>query len=167
MGGHNLLPMKELRSLLADLGYGNIRTYIQSGNCVFHSSERKASRIEKRVGEAIEKRFGFHPRIFAMTVDELDAAIAANPYPQGYEDPKSVHIFFLSEPAVNADLDALQPLRKGAEDFALTDSAFYLYAPDGIGRSKLAAKIERYVPVQMTGRNFRSVLKIAALASSR
>lgn len=101
-----------------------------------------------------------------MTADALDAVVADNPYKQGDDDPKSVHIFFLVKPAVGADLSPLKAFREGGEDFTLTDRAFYLYAPDGIGRSRLATKIERHVPVQMTARNLRSVMKIAELARS-
>lgn len=166
VGGNNILPMIELRDLLADIGCENVRTYIQSGNCVFQSNIRKANIIEKQVGEAIENKFGFRPHIFALTADALDAVIEGNPYPQGYHDPKSVHVSFLSKAAKNADRAALEKLRKPNEAFTLTPIAFYLYAPEGIGRSKLAAKVERYIPVQMTSRNLRSVLKIADLAES-
>jgi len=166
VGGKNILPMKDLRDLLADIGCENVRTYIQSGNCVFQSGERKAGQIEKRIGEAIENRFGFRPQIFVLTADALDAVVANSPYKQGNDDPKSVHIFFLAKLAKGADLSPLEVLREGGEEFTLTDRAFYLYAPDGIGRSKLAAKIERHVPVPMTARNLRSVMKIAELARS-
>lgn len=166
VGGNNILPMKELYDLLTDLDCKNVRTYIQSGNCVFQSATRSGGQIEKKIGEAIEKKFGFRPRIFVLTADAMDAVIADNPYNQGDDDPKSVHVFFLAKPAVGADLSALEAFRKGGEEFTLTDHAFYLYAPDGIGRSKLATKIERHVPVPMTARNLRSVLKIAELAQS-
>ncbi len=166
VGGNNILPMKELRDLVTGLGCKNVRTYIQSGNCIFQSRERNASVIETQVGEAIEKKFGFRPCIFALPAEALDAVLADNPYRQSDDDPKSVHIFFLAKPVAGADLGALEAFRKGGEDFTLTDRAFYLFAPDGIGRSKLAAKIERYVPVQMTARNLRSVMKIAELARS-
>ena len=164
VGGNNILPMKELRNILANLGFQNVRTYIQSGNCVFQSDERKAAQIEKWVGEAIDNRFGFRPQIFVLTADALDAVVAGNPYKQGDDDPKSVHISFLAKPAKGANLSPLEAFREGGEDFTLTDRAFYLYAPNGIGRSKLAAKIERHVSVPMTARNLRSVMKIAELA---
>ena len=32
VGGHRKVPMAELRELLANSGYANVQTYIQSGN---------------------------------------------------------------------------------------------------------------------------------------
>ena len=164
VGGNNILPMKELRGLLNGLGYENVRTYIQSGNCVFETPTKDAGKLEDEIASAIEKRFGFSPHIFVLTLDALDEAIVANPYSQAHDDPKSLHLSFLAKPARDVDLDALEALKTDSEAFTLTDTVFYLYAPDGIGRSKLAAKAERYLAVPMTGRNLRSVLKIAELA---
>jgi uncharacterized protein (DUF1697 family) len=164
VGGNNILPMKDLRGLLDDLGYENARTYIQSGNCVFQSGENEAGKLEGEIGSAIEKQFGFRPHVFVLTLDALDEAIAANPYPQANDDPKSLHFSFLAKPARDVDLGALEALKADNEAFTLTDAVFYLYAPDGIGRSKLAAKTERHLAVPMTGRNLRSVLKITELA---
>lgn len=59
VGGNNILPMQELRELLEDLGCRNVRTYIQSGNCVFQSGERKADQIEKQIGTQSKKNSGF------------------------------------------------------------------------------------------------------------
>jgi uncharacterized protein (DUF1697 family) len=41
---------------------------------------------------------------------------------------------------------------------------FYLHAPDGIGRSKLASRVEKHLGVTATARNFRTVEKLMALA---
>lgn len=111
---------------------------------------------------AIDARFGFRPRTMVLSEDDLDAARAANPYAvAGEADPRSVHFYFLSEPARGADLSTLEALRKPDEAMTLTDRVFYLQAPDGIGRSKLAEKAEKCLGVAATARNFRSVTAIA------
>jgi len=53
-----------------------------------------------------------------------------------------------------------------SEKYSLTDSAFYLHAPDGIGRSKLGAGVERCLGVPATARNWRSVGKIGELLAA-
>ena len=62
------------------------------------------------------------------------------------------------------DFDALEGAKSDGERFALKDGVFYLHAPDGIGRSKLAANAERLLGVSMTGRNWRTVCKVVAIA---
>ena len=167
VGGNNLLAMKDLRALLLDLGYHGPQTYIQSGNCVFGSDDGPAATHEARIADAINARFGFSPQVFVLTMEALDEAISANPYRQGCDDPKTVHLNFLAEPADEADLERLDACRKDSEAYTLTRHVFYLYAPDGIGRSKLAAQAEKALGVAVTGRNLRSALKIAQLAKAR
>jgi uncharacterized protein (DUF1697 family) len=57
----------------------------------------------------------------------------------------------------------LDEIASESEAFRLTDSAFYLHAPDGIGRSKLASSVERCLAVPATARNLRTVSKIRSL----
>lgn len=166
VGGNNILPMQDLRGILDRLGYKSVCTYIQSGNCVFRSSISEPAKLEEAIGAAIEKQFGFCPQVFVMTLDALTKAIAANPYPQAIDDPKNLHFSFLSEPTEGIDFSALEAFQKESEDFTFKNSVFYLHAPEGIGRSKLAGKIPGIIPVPVTGRNLRSVLKIAELAKS-
>ncbi len=89
---------------------------------------------------------------------------AANPFPQAVDDPKSLHFFFLADTASNPDLDSLEKLRARSERFELIQKVFYLHAPNGIGRSKLAASAERLIGVPATARNWRSIRKIVEMA---
>lgn len=81
-------------------------------------------------------------------------------------NPKSLHVWFLTQQPSAPNLDALHDLRAESESFSLQDDAFYLYAPEGIGRSRLAAKVDRHLGVTMTARNWRIVSKIIELANN-
>lgn len=90
--------------------------------------------------------------------------MAANPFPEGEAQPKSLHFFFLEDAPKDPDLAALETMKAENERFALIDKVFYLHAPDGIGRSKVAEKFGRGWDVAITARNWRTVSKINALA---
>ena len=62
-------------------------------------------------------------------------------------------------------LDALTALKTDSERYTLNDWVFYLHAPDGIGRSKLAASVGRHLGVACTGRNWNTVAKLAEMAA--
>ena len=62
------------------------------------------------------------------------------------------------------DVKGLESLKKDSERFRLIDRVFYLHAPEGVGRSKLAAGAERLLGVTMTDRNWRTVRKIGEMA---
>lgn len=164
VGGNNLLPMKELRALLEGTGFQNVRTYIQSGNIVFASEETKASTLEAAIADRIDEKFGFRPRVLVLQASDIRAAIEGNPYPEGTKEPKNLHIYFLAQPAGEADLASLEQIKTPTERFTLKDRVFYLHAPEGVARSKLAMQAEKLLKVPATARNLRSTMKIAELA---
>ena len=90
----------------------------------------------------------------------IDRAISENPFSEADSEPKSVHLTFLSALPSNPDIKALERIRKPNERFVLKGKVFFLHAPDGIGRSKLAARIEKSLGVSGTSRNWRTVLKL-------
>lgn len=167
VGGKGTLPMKELVVLLQDLGCKNVSTYIQSGNAVFESEEKDASALAGRISAEIKHRRGFEPAIVLLSIEELEQAIALNPFPEATNNPQTLHLGFLSAVPANPDLKALENLKSESERFQLTDKVFYLHAPDGVGRSKLAAAAEKWLGVPMTDRNWRTVCALAEMAKSR
>jgi uncharacterized protein (DUF1697 family) len=162
VGGNNRLAMQPLRAALETLGFTAVQTYIQSGNCIFASTEINAARIAAMVGQAVLTLAGFLPGVVVLSQKSLTAALTGNPF--AAHDPKTVHLFFLAAPPADTALAALHRLQTASEQFVLTGMVLYLHAPDGIGRSKLAAQAERCLGVAATARNLRSVLKIAEIA---
>ena len=160
VGGHQKLPMAELKEVLARLGLSNIKTYIQSGNVVFDSEEGSRSLLAAQIQAAIDQSHGFAPSIMLLTAAEIETAIASNPFPEGAQEPKTLHLYFLSRAAEQPDFPALDQVKKESERYWLADQVFYLHAPDGIGRSKLATKVEKALGVAVTARNWRTVNKI-------
>jgi uncharacterized protein (DUF1697 family) len=166
VGGNNILPMAELRNDLEALELTNVRTYIQSGNVVFDSPTVTRSELAASISARIEERHGFRPNLVILSHEELIAAAKANPYPEAAAEPKTLHFSFLAEPATAPDTEALEALRSPTEEFELKGQVFYLHAPDGIGRSKLAAKVERHLGVSATARNYRTVDRLLSMASA-
>lgn len=165
VGGNNILPMAELRSDLESLGLNNVRTYIQSGNVVFDSTARSASSLTKKIASRIEERHGFRPHILLLKHGDLLAAVEANPFPDAVSNPKTLHFLLLAQTPTDPNILEIDEARSPTEAYNLTDRVFYLHAPDGIGRSKLAAKVERHLGVVATGRNFRTVEKLLSMSA--
>ena len=166
VGGNNPLPMKELVAALESIGARKVRTYIQSGNAVCESAEKNLARLSKQLSTEINKRCGFEPHVHILTLDALSKAIAENPFPEAVADPSSLHLGFLASPPKSPNLEKLATLRKDSERFLLTERVFYLHAPEGVGRSKLAANSEKLLGVQMTDRNWKTVCKVKEMAGS-
>ena len=162
VGGKNILPMKELRELLTNLGCENVATYIQSGNAVFKYSGDSAE-LPGLISIAIESGFGFRPSVMVLTADEFDAIAIAKPFSPEVLEPKFLHVWFLQEPAARANSAKMNDIASVDEKYLLTDLAVYLYAPNGVGRSKLAGGMEKCLGVPATARNWRTVSKIGEM----
>jgi uncharacterized protein (DUF1697 family) len=164
VGGHNRLLMKDLRAVMEGLGFKNVKTYLQSGNVVFQSRSRNSAKLSHEISKAISDGCQLTLPIFVLSQEDLQAAIAAHPFPEGEGDPKSLHFSFLKSRPASPDLAKLDSLRAPSEKFELKGNLFYLYAPDGIGRSKLAANVEKALGVELTARNWRSVQALMSMA---
>lgn len=163
VSGANRLPMPEFRQMLLELGLEQIHTHIQSGNAVFVDPGVKD--MQAKISAAMVDRFGFAPTMFVMDLADYDAVLAANPYQkQGAADGGKVHLYFLAKPVPAAEIMALTALAKDGEALVQTPAALYLLAPNGIGRSALAAKLEQNITAPKTARNYTSATAIAALA---
>jgi uncharacterized protein (DUF1697 family) len=167
VGGNNMIPMKDLRLIIEQQGCAEVRTYIQSGNAIFRTPLEDLSLLESRLTAAIARRYGFEPRVVVLTHKELERAAAANPFPEASAHPKNLHLFFLVDRPARPDLAGMQGLATPGERFALKGKTFYFYAPDGIGRSRLAARIDRHLGVQSTARNWRTVMTLIELAGGK
>jgi len=166
VGGRNKLPMRELTAMLEGLGLENIQTYIQSGNVVFQTNRVDLAELAAEIGTAVTQSHGFTPKVMLLDGRQLKEAVAANPFPQGESELKTLHFYFLETVPEAPDLAALETLKTNRERFQLISSVFYLYAPDGIGRSRLAEKVERALGVSATARNWRTVSQIVTMVEA-
>jgi uncharacterized protein (DUF1697 family) len=164
VGGKNALPMKDLVSIFENLGTSHVKSYIQSGNVVFRSASTDMSSFCKRLGIEIKERCGFEPHIFVIDASEFETAIKSNPFPDAESEPRSLHFGFLAVAPQNPDLKKLESLKSDSERFCLMGRVFYLHAPEGVGRSKLAASSEKLLGVTMTDRNWNTVCKLKEIA---
>ncbi len=164
VGGNNILPMKGLVALLETLGFRDVRTYIQSGNVIFRHGEDKASILSKMISAGIKKEYGFEPQVLVRKVADIERAMAINPFREAESDPKTLHLYFLTSVPKKPDMTMLESIKVSSERFVLKDDVFYLQAPNGVGRSKLAAQAERALGVSVTARNWRTISKIMDMA---
>lgn len=160
VGGKNLLPMKILKNYLLEAGFEHVETYIQSGNIILTAPNNP----DAIVGEIIERKFGFKAEVLALADTVFRESLKQNPYKDN--EAKSVHFYFCSQ-TPEFDKSKLEALSSATEEYCLINRVFYLYAPDGIGRSKLAAKLEKLLGVATTARNLNTVNKIDQLLNSR
>lgn len=164
VGGNNRLPMKDWRESLAALGLHNPRTYIQSGNAVFESG-KTAESLPDLITADIGARFGFRPVCHVLSLEQVRAARQVCPYaPEGEDAHKQVHLMFIKGGIKTYDPDGLAALATQGEQFHMGEGVFYLYTPQGFGKSVVAEKLPRFLKAELTARNLRTVDALIELA---
>lgn len=168
VGGHKRVPMAELRALLTDLGHGDVRTHLQSGNAVFTSSSEDEQALTAQLGQAIEDRFGFGVDVLVRDHAYLAAVAGACPFPAASLEGRQLHVTFCSAPVEESRLASLDAAAYLPEEVRLGDRALYLYAPDGLGRSRLADALAR--PALLAGtvtttRNWNTVVALVEMTA--
>jgi uncharacterized protein (DUF1697 family) len=158
--GGRTLPMAELRELVESLGFGDVRTYIQSGNVLFSAPRKpKADVLEA----AIERRFGLQVDVMLRSPAELRRVIERNPFPDA--ERSKLHVGFMARKPAAATVAALDGDAFAPERFAIVGTDLYLHLPNGMGRTKLPDYVLRRVKVPTTIRNWNTVSKLAELAT--
>lgn len=161
VGGKNTLTMKDLAWIFIDMGYSEVRTYIQSGNVIFRSATTCSRRTAVKIASRIDDNHGFEPKVLLLEGSELETAMTNNPYKAA--GGKELHFYFLDSKPQKPDLQKLTKLKSASEEFKLHETVFYLLAPDGIGRSKLAPVVGRSLGVAVTARNLNTVNRLISM----
>jgi uncharacterized protein (DUF1697 family) len=141
---------------------------LQSGNLVFQGDSQAAASLERRLEKEADKQLGVQVDFVIRTAREWDAIIANNPFPRAAtHDPSHLVVMCLKEIPADKSMKALKAAIVGRETIHLIGRQLYVVYPDGIGRSRLThALIEKTLNTRGTARNWNTVLKIAASASS-
>jgi uncharacterized protein (DUF1697 family) len=166
VAGHRKVPMASLRDAVEGLGYGDISTYLQSGNVVLTAVRAKPAAIETAIAEQIEGWFGFDVGVLVRTARELTTIVQRNPFLAERADPATLHVVFCSVPPPARAWAGLDGDRFFPDRFTPIGREIFLHCPNGYGRTKLTnARFERALGTPVTTRNWKTVTNLAALAA--
>jgi len=168
VGGTGMIAMSDLRSWLERLGFADARTLLNSGNIVFRGGSRSGGALEEFLEAEAKKRLRVETTFFTRTAAEWDEVIAHNPFPaEAKTDPARLILIVLKAAPTVAQVKALQAAIRGREIVRGRGRELYAVYPDGAGNSKLTLPlIEKHLGTRGTGRNWNTVLKMAALAAA-
>jgi uncharacterized protein (DUF1697 family) len=168
VGGHSKIKMDALRAVYASLKFDNPQTYLQSGNVIFQTSERRPDVVAKRIQSGIEKKFACRTDIILRTTAELRSVVARNPFAKRSNvEPSKLLVAFLARDPGDAARKTLQEQKFAPEELHVSGRELYIYFPDGMGRSKLSwPRIHKILNTPGTGRNWNSVTKMLEMAEN-
>jgi uncharacterized protein (DUF1697 family) len=167
VAGHGRITMADLTRSFTALGYGGITTYIQTGNVLFSTPARNATRLASDIEGRLALDFGSAPAVILRTVPDMLRIGASSPYASQGADPAKHHVTFLAQAPTPEHLAALVLPKSGHDTLVIDGLEVYVHAPDGYAHSKLTGSfLERHLGVLSTTRNWNTVSKLCDLARS-
>ncbi len=162
VGGGNKVPMAELRTLCAGLGWRDVKSYIASGNLVF-SADDTAHDLADNLRAAMSEQMGVDVPVLVLPAETVSRALSECPFAP--ERGNLCHVFFLWNTPV-VDWDAYAAHRIPSEELRVEGQVAWLHTPEGFGRSKLAEKLPKVITgTEMTARNLNTIRKLVEMSA--
>lgn len=167
VGKHRRVAMADVRAALAEAGYADVTTHLQSGNVVLDTRERRPDAVERSIEKALRRGLDLEIDVVVRSASALAKVAAANPFLDRGADPATLHVAFLKSKPAAAGARALREADFGRDEFVLRGAELYLRYPEGLGRSKMTpAFFERTLRTPATVRNWNVVNKLVELAAA-
>jgi uncharacterized protein (DUF1697 family) len=166
VGGHSGIRMTDLRALFEACSLSDVVTYIQSGNVLFTTAEADRERLAHELQERLESSLGYATRVFVLTRDDLEAAVAHNPFDaELHEDGQLGHLVFLSDEPDASRLPKLMALQGEEYRFHVWGKVLYYAYPRALAGIRRSINFEKVLGVAGTARTWKVVNKLIELAA--
>lgn len=155
VGGTGKLPMADLVAMAQSLGFERPRTYIASGNLVFESASSEA-KVKAALEKSLAAYAGKPVGVMMRTAAEMDAVLAANPFPD--KAPNRTLVIFLDHPPAADTLAHV--VAPDGEEVRLGKREIYVHYGEAMANSKLKIPTAK----NGTARNINTVTRLVAMS---
>lgn len=162
VGRAKRVAMADLRKLLGELGFMDVRTVLNSGNVVFDAGTVAPADAAARIEEALVLKLGVAARVTVLSASQFAELIAQNTLAPA-ADAARLLVLVVNKPS---DIERLTPLLQQPwqpEALALGQRAAYAWCPDGVLASKVVAALGVLLGDGVTSRNWATMQKLKLL----
>lgn len=164
IGGANQMKMEDLKAVFSELGFENVKSYVNSGNLAFNTKKTIENKLIDKIETAVESKFGRRVHIMVREQKDIERILKNNPFDGQFESHKHMHVLFLKEPMSAEKEQLLQASALPGERYHVNEREIYNLLPKGVAGSLLTKGFfEKKPVVPFTGRNWRTVEKLAEL----
>jgi uncharacterized protein (DUF1697 family) len=166
IGPRNRIAMPDLRDALAEAGFDDVQTYVQSGNVVL-SSTASPTRVAETCRKEIMRRFKLEIAVVVRTRSDLEKVVKRNPLGDVADDPKRYQVSFLEGKLDRTAAERVKAAVVEPEQVVILGREIYAWHPKGVARSKLWTLLAgKGLGVTATARNWTTVTKLLELADA-
>lgn len=166
VGTAKRIAMADLRALFEQLGYGDVKTLLNSGNVVFSVPGAMKGDPAARIEKAIAANAGFSCRVTVLSAKELAAILEASPLEEHAENPSRFLVCVFRDPAARTAAAALAKKSWTPERLAVGKDAAYAWCANGISAGRLFLELDRALGQDVTARNWTTMQKLRAMAEA-
>ncbi len=161
--GGIVLKMEDFRKVLEYLGYGKVKTYIQSGNAVFENGESNKRRMEAEIAFELRIKSKIETVAIVLAADELKSVVKSHPL-AALGDAGNLYVTLLSDQPRREEVDILMETMNDIDRHEVIGKVVYSYYGNGYGTSKRSNNfIEKILKVKATTRNWATMNKMMEL----
>lgn len=163
VGGNNIIKMEKLREAFEQMGYTQVRTYIQSGNVIFHTPTQDKKMIERHIEDSLKKIFHMTLKVLVRSQDDIEQTIAH--FPPLFADQTWKHnVIYLRGSLDTEEILKRFDLKKDIEHLAYYPGVLYWSAQmANLTKSTMLKLSTRAEYKDMTVRNMNTTKKILLL----
>ena len=164
VGKAKRVAMADLRALLGDLGYTDVKTILNSGNAVLTGAEAPPDEHAARIEAAIAERLGMDVRTVVLTGDELRSVVEGHPFAEIADNGSRMMAYVYVRPVDGALVSGNPAVPQDLERARVGDRAVYQWCPDGLmAAPDVGPFIKEHLRTEVTARNWNTITKLVEL----
>jgi uncharacterized protein (DUF1697 family) len=165
VGGNNVIKMTDLVGCFEDLGFAEVRSYIQSGNVLFRATARDSDQLTERIEVGLAKRFGYAATVVVRSRKQMTNIVSRAP--QGFGSSPKTHrydVLFLMPPLTGAKALRVLPRKAGVDEvFAGANEIYFSRLIKKATQSQLSRVVAMPIYKSITIRNWNTTTKLLQL----
>ena len=166
LAARNRIAMADLRGVLEDADFDDVRTYLQSGNVVV-ASKAKSDDVARKAERLIAKHFGLDIAVVARSRAQLAKIVERNPLQKVAKNPKRYQVSFLASKPGRDVIERVEAAAEPPEQVVAIGREIYAWHPETIARSRLWTLLAgQKLGVIATARNWTTVTSLLELADT-
>ena len=164
VGKAKRVAMADLRALLGDLGYRDVKTVLNSGNAVLTGAAAPPDEHAARIEAAIAERLGMDVRTVVLTGDELRSVVEGHPFAEIADNGSRMMAYVYLSPPDPALIEGHEVVPQDPDRARLGARAAYQWCPDGLmAAPDIGGYLTEQLGVGVTARNWNTIAKLADL----
>ena len=171
VGSKNIIKMADLKQVFITMGFGQVQTYIQSGNVLFETVETEAEeKLCHRIEQTLTDTFHLAVTVILRTAAELEMIVTNCPFSteqiaqaETTSQVESLYLALLERAPTSEAAALLNPYRSQSDAYRIIGREIFLLFHHSIHDSKLANNLPK-LDLPMTVRNWKTINKLLALA---